>query len=133
MPGDDTPWSASLTGPHPRVAIGPRHSRTANSDLETGTKGGDVDVLAHPTDPQFLGLVLEQANGARSVGLEILRLGRELSVRPGEQEFVGDEPVQGSDVGTELCGAELFLQGDDLGVGITDDGHGDDGYGFGHE
>jgi hypothetical protein len=59
MPGDDTPWFASLSRPHPRVAISPRNNRTANSDLETGPKGGDVDVLAHATDPQFLGLVHE--------------------------------------------------------------------------
>jgi hypothetical protein len=66
------------------------------------------------------------------MGLQILRFGPELSVGAGEEEFVGDQPVQSSDVGTELCGAELFLQCDDRGVCFTDDGHRHDGYGFGH-
>jgi hypothetical protein len=49
-----------------------------------------------------------------------LRFGPELSVGAGEEELIGDQPVQCSDVGAELCGAELFLGCDDGGMCITD-------------
>jgi len=51
-----------------------------------------------------------------------LRFGPELSVGASEEEFIGDQPVQCSDVGAELRGAELFLECDDVGVCITDEG-----------
>ena len=62
-----------------------------------------------------------------------MRFGPELSVGAGEEEFIGDQPVQCSDVGAELCGAELFLGCDDGGMCITDESARHYGrYGFGH-
>jgi hypothetical protein len=56
-----------------------------------------------------------------------------LSVGASEEEFIGDQPVQCSDVGAELRGAELFLECDDVGVCITDEGARQiDRCGFGH-
>jgi len=67
------------------------------------------------------------------VGIQILRFGPELSVGAGEQQFIGDQPVHGGNVGAELCGSELFLECDDRGVCFTYDGAGHVGRsGFGH-
>ena len=54
---------------------------------------------------------------SRPVGGQIVGLRGERAVRAGEEQVLGDQAIQRGDVGAELRGAELGLQGGDVGVG----------------
>lgn len=114
MPPDDAPSLVVLPSPDARVPKDAAHDGARDLDDEPRTKRDDRNVDADPPNPKLLGLVLEHANGAGSVGGEILRLGPEPPVGPGEEEILVDQPIEGGQVTGELRRSDLRLERDDF-------------------
>ena len=116
MAAHHAPRSPVLSGPYASVAIGPAHDLATYFDLEPGTKCRHRDIRPHPPDAKLLRLVRSEAHHAGTMGVEILRLCAELTVRTGEEQLVGDEEIEDVNVRGELRCPDLRLERDDLGI-----------------
>jgi hypothetical protein len=102
VPTDHSPRSPALAGPYARVAIGPAYDLTSDFHFEPRPERCDHDIRPYAPDAKLLGLVDTEAHQAGAMGVEILRLGAELTVGTREEKLVGDEEVEGIYVSIEL-------------------------------
>jgi len=104
MSGNHTPGPTILACPDARVAIRSVDGRTVHFHREASPECAHCDIGADTTDAKFLRFVLLKSHDSRAIGLEILCLGSQLSVRPREEEGFADQFVEGVDVGAQLRG-----------------------------
>src|SRR5689334_5834143 len=114
LAGDHAPPTIGFARPDPRVAIRTFHQLAVHFDGKVCAQRGDRYIRTHGAHPQLVRLMAPEAHDAGAMGLEVLRLRRELPIRAGEEEVVADERIQLGQVASQLCVAQPRLQRGDL-------------------
>ncbi len=120
MSTDHLPSPTGLASPHTSVPIQPAHHLSRDFNREASAECRDGNVCPNSPDAKLLRLMHAEADDARCVRLQVLRLGPKLPVWSGEQKIFANQLRQGVYVRGELCGSDSCLEGDNFRIRLTD-------------
>ena len=113
------PRAGVVARPNACVAIHTLYALSADIDGQTRTECRHDNRGRHYSHIQRLRFVLNKLHRPAAMGRQVVAFARQLTIRPGEKQIVGNQRVQRLDISGELSIPKLRFCGNDLCAHVT--------------